>query len=64
LACAARDECAASPCEVRLRRLEITTDRRNVASWKVIEVNGGAFVEEFVQPQYDDDVRLRFRVNL
>ena len=50
--------------EVGLRRLEITTDRGNVASRKVIEANGGSFVEEFAHPQYGDDVRLRFRVNL
>ena len=50
--------------EMGLRSLEITTDRGNVASCKVIEANGGSFVEEFVHPQYGDGVRLRFRVNL
>jgi predicted acetyltransferase len=50
--------------EVGLRKLDITTDRSNEASRKVIEANGGSFVEEFVQPQYGNDVRLRFRVNL
>jgi len=50
--------------EVGLRRLEITTDRGNEASRKVIEANGGSFVEEFVHPQYGDGVRLRYRVNL
>lgn len=50
--------------EVGLLRLEITTDKGNVASSKVIEANGGSFLEEFTHPQYGDDVRLRFRVNL
>jgi hypothetical protein len=38
--------------------------RGKESSRKVIEGNGGSFVEEFEQPQYGDDVRLRFRVNL
>jgi hypothetical protein len=38
--------------------------RGNESSRKVIEGNGGSFVEEFEQPQYGEDVRLRFRVNL
>jgi predicted acetyltransferase len=50
--------------QVGLRKIEITTDKGNVASCKVIEANGGVFVEEFVQPSYGDDVRLRFRVDL
>ena len=49
---------------IGLKRLEITTDRGNVASRKVIEANGGSFVEEFAHPQYGGGLRLRFRVNL
>jgi predicted acetyltransferase len=49
---------------VGLKRVEITTDRGNEASRKVIEANGGSFMEEFAHPQYGDDVRLRFWVNL
>ena len=50
--------------EVSLTRVEITTDKGNVASARVIESNGGRFVEEFVQPHYGEDVRLRFRIDL
>lgn len=50
--------------DVGLDKLEITTDRGNEASRKVIEANGGSFVEEFAQPQYGEDVRLRFRIDL
>ena len=39
-------------------------DCGNESSRKVIEGNGGSFVEEFEQPQYGEDVRLRYRVNL
>jgi len=50
--------------EVSLTRVEITTDKGNVASARVIESNGGRFVEEFVQPHYGEDMRLRFRIDL
>jgi hypothetical protein len=30
----------------------------------VIEANGGRFVEEFVQPSYGEEVRLRYVIDL
>jgi predicted acetyltransferase len=50
--------------EVGLRSVEITTDKGNTASCRVIEANGGRFMEEFVEPHYDNDVRLRYRIDL
>lgn len=50
--------------EVGLGSIEITTDKGNVASCKVIEANGGQFVEEFVEPHYGEDARLRYRIAL
>lgn len=50
--------------EVGLRSVEITTDQGNTASIRVIQANGGRFVEEFVEPHYGDDVRLRYRIDL
>jgi predicted acetyltransferase len=47
-----------------LARVEITTDKGNVASARVIESNGGRFVEEFVQPSYGEVVRLRYCIDL
>ena len=45
--------------------VEITTDRSNVASQRVIEVNGGVLVEEFVKPaELGGAVGLRFRIPL
>lgn len=49
---------------VGLNRLEITADKGNIASCKVIEANGGRFVEEFVQPRYGEEVRLRYAIDL
>jgi predicted acetyltransferase len=49
---------------VGLNRLEITADKGNIASCKVIEANGGRFVEEFVQPSYGEEVRLRYAIDL
>ena len=49
---------------VGLGRLEITTDKGNAASARVIEANGGVFVEEFVQPRYGGEVRLRYVIDL
>jgi predicted acetyltransferase len=49
---------------VGLGRLEITAEKGNTASCKVIEANGGRFVEEFVQPRYGDDIRLRYMIDL
>jgi predicted acetyltransferase len=49
---------------VGLGRLDITIDRDNVASMRVIEANGGQFVEEFVAPRYGPEIRLRYRIVL
>lgn len=49
---------------VGLTSVEITADKGNVASCRVIEANGGRFVEEFVQPSYGDGVRLRYYIDL
>jgi len=51
-------------CEVGLRRLEITTDNGNVASGRVIEANGGRFVEAFVDRRYGVEPRLRYSIDL
>ena len=48
-----------------LRYVEITTDRDNVPSQRVIEANGGVVVEEFVKPAALGGTRgLRYRVTL
>jgi predicted acetyltransferase len=48
-----------------LRYVEITTDPDNVASCRVIEVNGGVLVERFQRPaQYGGTDALRFRIAL
>jgi predicted acetyltransferase len=49
---------------VGLRRVQITTDRLNIASCRVIEANGGYLVEEFVAPRFGPDVRLRYCIDL
>jgi predicted acetyltransferase len=49
---------------VGLRSLEITTEKGNIASSRVIVANGGRLVEEFVEPHYGVDVRLRFRIDV
>jgi len=49
---------------VGLTSIEITADKGNIASCRAIEANGGGFVEEFVEPRYGEDVRLRFRIDL
>jgi predicted acetyltransferase len=49
---------------VGLRRVQITTDRLNTASCRVIEANGGYLVEEFVAPRFGPDVRLRYCIDL
>jgi predicted acetyltransferase len=50
---------------VGLRYVEITTDPDNLASRRVIEANGGVFVEEFTKPrQLGGGVGLRFRISL
>jgi predicted acetyltransferase len=48
-----------------LRYVEITTRPDNIASRRVIEANGGVFLEEFVTPLALGGFReLRYRVNL
>jgi predicted acetyltransferase len=48
-----------------LRFVELTTDPDNVASRRVIEVNGGVIVEEFVTPPFlGAERKLRYRVQL
>jgi len=49
---------------VGLGSVEITADKGNIASCRVIEANGGSFVEEFFEPHYGEDVRLRYRIDL
>jgi predicted acetyltransferase len=51
--------------EEGLPYVEITTDPDNLASQRVIEANGGVFVERFRKlPQYGDKDGLRFRIVL
>jgi predicted acetyltransferase len=50
--------------EVGLRRVEITADRDNLASRRVIEKNGGRYVEEFVNEIYGPEIHLRYVVPL
>src|SRR5436190_12339391 len=44
--------------------VEIVTDASNLASRKVIEVNGGKLIEHFRHPEYGDTERLRYRIRL
>jgi predicted acetyltransferase len=54
--------------EVRAEELEyveITTDRDNIASRRVVERNGGALVEQFIRPaSYGSTPALRYRITL
>jgi predicted acetyltransferase len=50
--------------QVGLHRVQITTDRLNAASCRVIEVNGGRLVEEFVESRFGPEVRLRYSIDL
>ena len=50
--------------ELGLGQVEITTDRDNAISRRVIEKNGGRLVEEFVNEIYGGETRLRFVVPL
>ena len=51
--------------EVDLPYVEITTDPDNVASQRVIEVNGGVLVEHFGKPeQFGSTPGLRYRIAL
>src|SRR5882724_4376675 len=48
---------------IGLRYMEITTDPDNIASQRVIEANGGIFVEHFIKPeQFGCKRGLRFRI--
>lgn len=48
-----------------LNYVEITSDHDNVASRRVIEANGGKFIEEYTEPaEYGGGVALRFRIQL
>ena len=47
-----------------LNRVEISTEPGNEASRRVIEKNGGRFVEEFINEAYGPDIRLRYAVEL
>jgi predicted acetyltransferase len=47
-----------------LTQLEITTEPANAASQAVIVRNGGRLVEEFVNPSYGPEVRLRYVIDL
>jgi predicted acetyltransferase len=50
---------------VGLPYVEITTDPDNVASQRVVEANGGVFVEHFIKPpQFGSKPGLRFRITL
>lgn len=44
--------------------VKITCDRRNAASRRIIEKNGGCFVESFVAPFYGPEERLMYRIDL
>jgi predicted acetyltransferase len=45
--------------------VELTTDTANVASRRVIEANGGVFIEEFTKPaQFGGRKSFRFRIPL
>ena len=48
---------------VGLPYVEITTDPDNIASQRVIEANGGIFVEHFIKPQqFGCKPGMRFRI--
>jgi predicted acetyltransferase len=51
--------------EEGLTHVEITTDANNLASQRVIEANGGRFVERFHKPAvYGGAESMRFRILL
>lgn len=50
---------------VGLDYVELTTDIDNIASRKVIETNGGLFVETFLLPGvHGEDLKVRYRIPL
>jgi predicted acetyltransferase len=50
--------------QVGLRRLEITTDRGNIASQRVIEANGGRRAGELVNPRFGPEPKLLYFIDL
>ncbi|WID96857.1 GNAT family N-acetyltransferase [Bosea vestrisii] len=44
--------------------LKITCDTRNLASRRIIEKNGGRFLESFLAPFYGPEERLMYRIDL
>lgn len=49
---------------VSLDRLEITTDPDNIASQRVIEKNGGRYLDTFVNESFGPEPHLRYVVDL
>lgn len=49
---------------VGIKRLEITTDPDNVVSQRVIERNGGRYVDSFVNEHFGPEPHLRYVVDL
>jgi len=49
---------------IGLGRIEITVDRDNLASRRVIQKNGGHLIEEFVNEIFGPDIRLRYVVSV
>jgi predicted acetyltransferase len=47
-----------------LKRIEITTDPDNFTSQRVIEKNGGKFVETFINERYGPDPHFRYAIDL
>ncbi|KRE16529.1 hypothetical protein ASE63_15010 [Bosea sp. Root381] len=50
--------------EIGLSRIVITCDVENHASRRIIERNGGRFVESFSAPLYGSEPRLRFTIEI
>jgi predicted acetyltransferase len=44
--------------------VEVTTDMDNAASQRVIEANGGVFIERFVSDAYGGPEKLRYRIDV
>ena len=47
-----------------LTYVEITADPANIASQRVIQANGGVFVERFTKAHFEGTAELRFRIEL
>jgi predicted acetyltransferase len=50
--------------EVGLKRVQITTDIDNTASQRVIEVNGGRSINEFVNSRFGPKPKVRYVIDL